>query len=325
MKGLTDIPGIRVGHVSDYEAITGCTAIVIEGGAIGGVDIRGSATGTQEIDTLNPLHVTPELHGLCLSGGSAFGLEAASGVRKYLEGIGVGYPTGAAKVPIVPGAILYDLGIGKSTVRPTREMGQAAAMAATTDAVAQGNVGAGTGATVGKANGMKCAMKGGLGSYTVTLPGNILVSALVAVNALGDIIDPTTGKVVAGARKASDSRDFLDATKAIREGMRMKSAASNTVKAVQNASDETRATDASWTGPNNFAGTYDLRWRYFVRFVRRHTNGGLRDARRGSRRGDGASDPSSRAVRPNPGWSPRVGITAKQRQLPMRPRFRGKP
>jgi L-aminopeptidase/D-esterase-like protein len=229
MKGLTDIPGIRVGHVSDYEAITGCTAILIEGGAVGGVDIRGSATGTQEIDTLNPLHVTPEIQGLCLAGGSAFGLEAASGVRRYLEGIGVGYPTGAAKVPIVPGAILYDLGFGKATVRPTREMGQAAAMAATTEAVAEGNVGAGTGATVGKANGMKCAMKGGLGSYTVTLPGNILVAALVAVNAFGDVIDPTSSKVVAGARKTADSKEFLDAAKSIREGMRMNAGGNNTV------------------------------------------------------------------------------------------------
>lgn len=228
MKGLTDIPGIRVGHVSDYDAITGCTAILFEGGAVAGVDIRGSATGTQEIDTLNPLHVTPQIHGICLCGGSAFGLEAASGVRRYLEGIGVGYQTGAAKVPIVPGAILYDLGIGKSAVRPTREMGEAAAKAATTGAVAEGSIGAGTGATVGKAGGMKCAMKGGLGSYTVTLPGGVLVSALVAVNALGDVIDPVNGHVVAGARKSPESREYLDATKAIREGLRMRAAASNT-------------------------------------------------------------------------------------------------
>jgi L-aminopeptidase/D-esterase-like protein len=228
MKGLTDIPGIRVGHVSDYEAITGCTAILIEGGAVAGVDLRGSATGTQEIDTLNPLHVTPEIHGICLAGGSAFGLEAAAGVRRYLEGIGAGYPTGAAKVPIVPSAILYDLGIGKSTVRPTREMGEAAAKAATTGPVGEGSVGAGTGATVGKALGMKSAMKGGLGTYTVTLPGGVLVSALVAVNALGDVIDPANAQVIAGARKSPDSREYLDATKAIREGLRMRTAASNT-------------------------------------------------------------------------------------------------
>lgn len=227
MKGLTDIPGIRVGHVSDYEGITGCTAILVERGAVAGADIRGSATGTQEIDTLNPLHVTPEIHGICLAGGSAFGLEAASGVRRYLEGIGVGYPTGAAKVPIVPGAILYDLGIGKSTVRPTREMGEGAARAATTGAVAEGSVGAGTGATVGKSRGMKSAMKGGVGTYTVTLPGGVLVSALIAVNAFGDVIDPATGGIIAGARKSADSREFLNTTSELLKGLRMTPAAGN--------------------------------------------------------------------------------------------------
>ena len=119
MKGLTDIPGIRVGHVSDFEAITGCTAILVEGGAVAGVDIRGSATGSQELDALSPLHVTPHIHGICLAGGSAFGLEAASGVRNYLEENGTGFAFGGARVPIVPAAILFDLGIGKPAVRPT--------------------------------------------------------------------------------------------------------------------------------------------------------------------------------------------------------------
>src|ERR1035437_8796239 len=127
MKGLTDIAGIRVGHISDFEAITGCTAILCEEGAVGGVDIRGSATGTEEIATLDPGHVTPQVHGILLAGGSAFGLEAASGVRRYLEHRGFGYPTGAAKVPIVPAAILYDLGIGKAGVRPTAAGGGGAA------------------------------------------------------------------------------------------------------------------------------------------------------------------------------------------------------
>jgi L-aminopeptidase/D-esterase-like protein len=215
MKGLTDIPGIRVGHVSDYEAITGCTAILCEQGAVGGVDIRGSATGTEEIATLDPLHVTPQAHGILLAGGSAFGLEAASGVRRYLERRGVGYPTGAAKVPIVPAAILYDLGIGKANVRPTLAMGEAAATAATDGPVAEGCVGAGTGATVGKALGMNQSMKSGIGSFTVELPGGILVSSLVAVNALGDVRDPSTGKIVAGARKAPDSREFADSNEII--------------------------------------------------------------------------------------------------------------
>ena len=180
------------------------------------MDIRGAATGTQEIATLDPGHVSPQVHGLMLAGGSAFGLEAASGVRRYLEGRGVGYNTGAAKVPIVPAAILYDLGIGKASVRPTAAMGEAASAAATEDAVKEGCVGAGTGATVGKALGMRQAMKSGVGSFTVSLPGGVLVAALAAVNAYGDVLDPATGKIVAGARKAPGSRDFADSAGTIK-------------------------------------------------------------------------------------------------------------
>jgi L-aminopeptidase/D-esterase-like protein len=217
MKGLTDIPGIRVGHVSDFQAITGCTAILCEAGAVGGVDIRGSASGTQETPTLDPLHVDPVAHGILLAGGSAFGLEAASGVRRYLEGRGAGVATPAGKVPIVPAAILYDLGIGKATVRPTVAMGEAAAAAATTEAVQEGSVGAGTGATVGKALGMKQAMKGGVGSFTIALPGGVLVASLFVVNAFGDVRDPATGKIVAGARKAVGSREFANAVEVIKQ------------------------------------------------------------------------------------------------------------
>ena len=218
MKGLTDIPGIRVGHISDYQALTGCTAILCEQGAVGGVDIRGSASGTEEINTLDPLHVDPVIHAIVLAGGSAFGLEAASGVRRYLAARGVGVSTPAGKVPIVPAAILYDLAIAKPNVRPTVAMGEAAAMAASDAAVAEGSVGAGTGATVGKALGMKQAMKGGIGSFTVTLPNGVLVASLVAVNALGDVRDPATGKIVAGARKAADSREFADGNEVIKRG-----------------------------------------------------------------------------------------------------------
>jgi L-aminopeptidase/D-esterase-like protein len=217
MKGLTDIPGIRVGHVSDFQAITGCTAILCEAGAVGGVDIRGAASGTQETPTLDPLHVDPVVHGILLAGGSAFGLEAAAGVRRYLERHGAGVSTPAAKVPIVPAAILYDLGIGNAHVRPTVAMGEAAASAATAEAVAEGSVGAGTGATVGKALGMKQAMKGGLGSFTVTLPGGLLVASLVAVNAFGDVRDPAVGRIVAGARKSPDSREFADASEILKQ------------------------------------------------------------------------------------------------------------
>jgi L-aminopeptidase/D-esterase-like protein len=210
MKGLTDIPGIKVGHVSDYEAITGCTAILCEQGAVGGVDIRGSASGTEETPTLDPGHITSQVHGILLAGGSAFGLEAASGVRRYLEHRGVGFATAAARVPIVAAAILYDLDIGKARVRPTLAMGEAAATAATADAVAEGAVGAGTGATVGKIQGMRQAMKSGLGTATVILPDGLLVSALAAVNALGDVRDPRNGRILAGARKSPESREFLD-------------------------------------------------------------------------------------------------------------------
>jgi L-aminopeptidase/D-esterase-like protein len=218
MKGLTDIPGIRVGHVSDFEAITGCTAILCEQGAAGGVDIRGSASGTQEISTLDPGHVDPHVHGILLTGGSAFGLEAASGVRRYLERRGVGVIAGTARVPIVPAAVIFDLGISKPGVRPNVAMGEAAANAATTDPVPEGSVGAGTGATIGKLFGMKQAMKSGVGSFTVALPDGVLVASLVVVNALGDVRDPATGKILAGARKAPGSREFADTVEAMKRG-----------------------------------------------------------------------------------------------------------
>ncbi len=224
MNGLTDIPGIRVGQITDLDAITGCTVVICEGmggvhGAIGGVDIRGGATGTEEIDTLSPGHVTDRVHAIVLSGGSAFGLETASGVRRYLERHGIGFDTGNARVPIVPCAILYDLGIGtKSHVRPNREMGEAACGAATTGLVNEGNVGAGTGATVGKLFGIDRAMKGGVGTFTVKLGSGVLVSALVAVNALGDVRNPGTGQIVAGARTGRDAREFVNTSQAMKQG-----------------------------------------------------------------------------------------------------------
>jgi L-aminopeptidase/D-esterase-like protein len=162
--------------------------------------------------------VTDHVHGIVLSGGSAFGLEAASGARRYLALHGFGFDTGVAKVPIVPSAILFDLAIGKSGVRPGREMGEAAAAAAVDGPVVEGCVGAGTGATVGKLFGMKRAMKSGIGSYTVTLADGVMVSALVAVNALGDVQDCATGRVIAGARVAEDSREFAGSAKAMMAG-----------------------------------------------------------------------------------------------------------
>lgn len=222
-KGLTDIPGIRVGHASNYDALTGCTVILCEAGAAAGVDVRGSASGTEELEVLNPLHVAERIHGVVLAGGSAFGLEAISGVRRFLESKGVGLDTGVAKVPLVPGAILFDLGIGKAHIRPNREMGEAAAAAATDGPVTEGAVGAGTGATVGKLLGMKHAMKGGIGSWTVALEGpfaGVKVSALAAVNALGDVRDPATGRIIAGARRAPGNMEFIDTAAAMLKGGR---------------------------------------------------------------------------------------------------------
>lgn len=216
MRGLTDIGGILVGHVSDYGGLTGCTAILTEGGAAAGVDIRGSATGTEEFELLNPMHLTERIHAVVFAGGSAFGLEAASGVRRFLEAKGVGFDTGSARVPLVPAAILYDLGLGKSSARPTREMGESAAANASDKPVAEGAVGAGTGATVGKILGMQHAMKSGLGSYTVPLPNGVLVSALAAVNALGDVIDPANGAIVAGARTSPASREFANSAQILK-------------------------------------------------------------------------------------------------------------
>jgi L-aminopeptidase/D-esterase-like protein len=235
MKGLTDIPGVRVGHVSDYEALTGCTVVLCEGGAVAGVDLRGSASGTEELPVMAPDHIAPHVHAVVLAGGSAFGLEAASGVRRYLEQHGVGFDTGVTRVPIVPCAILYDLGIGKPGVRPTREMGEAAAAAATDGPVVEGAVGAGTGATVGKLFGMRQAMKSGLGSWTVSLSGpyeGIKVAALAVVNAFGDVVDPATGRIVAGARVAPDSRDFADTAEQLKRGARSRFAGGNTTLVV---------------------------------------------------------------------------------------------
>ena len=221
MKGLTDIPGVLVGHASDYEALTGCTAILCERGAAAGMDVRGSATGTEEFGLLNPMHVTERIHALVFAGGSAFGLEAASGVRRFLEQKGVGYQTSAGPVPLVPAAILYDLGVGQKHVRPSREMGEVAAAAANSGVVGEGCVGAGTGATVGKMFGLKRSMKSGIGSFTVSLPDGVLVSSLAAVNAFGDVLDPQTSKIVAGTRRAPNSAEFANTAETMKTGDRV--------------------------------------------------------------------------------------------------------
>jgi L-aminopeptidase/D-esterase-like protein len=199
-NAITDVPGIKVGHATDLEALTGCTVVLCEGGAVGGVDQRGGAPGTRETDALHPAHLVQRAHAVVLSGGSAFGLEAASGVVRYLEERGVGFDTRVAKVPIVPAAILFDLSLGDPKVRPDAAMGYAACQAASDGPVAEGNVGAGTGATVGKILGLGQAMKSGLGTASVHLGGGLLVGAIVAVNAFGDVIDLSSGEILAGAR-----------------------------------------------------------------------------------------------------------------------------
>jgi L-aminopeptidase/D-esterase-like protein len=199
-NSILDISGIEIGHATDLDALTGCTVVLCRKGATGGVDVRGGAPGTRETDLLNPLNLVEKVHAIVLAGGSAFGLDAASGVMRYLEEQGIGFDTGAAKVPIVPAAILYDLALGSAKTRPDADMGYRAAESASAESCPEGNVGAGTGATVGKIFGMKSAMKSGLGASCVDAGGGVLVGALVAVNAFGDVVDPQTGGIIAGAR-----------------------------------------------------------------------------------------------------------------------------
>jgi L-aminopeptidase/D-esterase-like protein len=201
---ITDVPGIRVGHDTNAEAGTGCTVILCDTPAVGGVDVRGGAPATRETDLLRPLHMVEEVHAILLTGGSAFGLDAACGVMRYLEERGIGFDVGVARVPIVPGAAIFDLGFGSASIRPDAAAGYRACENAGTGPVMQGNAGAGTGATVGKTLHPSLAMKGGLGSASMKLAGGTLVGALVVVNALGDIIDPQTQQVIAGTRQIGD-------------------------------------------------------------------------------------------------------------------------
>lgn len=210
MGQITDVPGVKVGNQQDGNALTGCTAILFEEGAVGGVDVRGSAPGTRETDLLNPINLVDKVHGIVLSGGSAFGLDAASGVMRYLEEQGIGFDTGVAKVPIVPAAVLFDLGVGDSKIRPNQQMGYEAAATASKEKFKTGNFGAGCGATVGKMAGMPLCMKGGLGSASIRLNYGITVGAIVAVNAVGDIRDPAVGKIIAGPYKEGKILDSIE-------------------------------------------------------------------------------------------------------------------
>ncbi len=215
-QGLTVIEGIRVGHHTLAERPTGCTVVLTEAGAVASVDVRGGAPGTRETDLLRPENTVQEVHAVVLTGGSAFGLAAADGVVRYLEERGKGFAVGPVRVPIVAGAVLYDLGVGRdATIRPDAACGYAAATAATDETTAEGNVGAGAGATVGKLRGLARAMKSGVGTASIVLDNGVAVAALVAVNAIGDVVDPSTGAVIAGVRTL-DGQALLDARRLLR-------------------------------------------------------------------------------------------------------------
>jgi L-aminopeptidase/D-esterase-like protein len=213
---ITDVDGIRVGHFTDSRRPTGCTVVLYERGAVAGVDVRGSAPGTRETDLLRPTNLVDKVNAIVLSGGSAFGLESATGVMRYLEEHDAGFPTAAGKVPIVPAAILYDLNVGDGKIRPNAEAGYSACMNAKSGTIEEGSIGAGAGATVGKIGGGK-PMKGGIGTASIKLPNGLVVGAMVAVNCVGDVIDPKTGKIIAGARTL-DGKAFLNIIDAYRAG-----------------------------------------------------------------------------------------------------------
>ena len=255
---ITDVQGVKVGHFTESRRPTGCTVLLFEKGATAGVDVRGSAPGTRETDLLNPTNTVQQVQAILLAGGSAFGLDAASGVVRYLEEHHLGYAVGDVIVPIVPAAILYDLQIGDSKIRPTADSGYKACQAATTERVPEGNVGAGAGATIGKMFGAKQAMKSGLGSASVRIGDTgIVVGAIVAVNAVGDVVDPKTGKIVAGARKP-DGSGFMDSMARIREGYSVRADAANTtigVVATNVALDKAQATKVAQMAHDGLART----------------------------------------------------------------------
>jgi len=218
---ITDVPGIKVGHFTLTERPTGCTVLLCEAGGTAGVDVRGSAPGTRETDLLNPINMVQQVQAILLSGGSAYGLDAATGVMRYLEERGLGFPIGGGVVPIVPAAILFDLGVGNFKIRPNAESGYQACVAASTGPVAEGNVGAGAGATIGKMFGPKFTMKSGIGTASVTVGDTgIIVGALVAVNAVGDVYQSDTGRIVAGAR-SEDGKSYRNSMAAVMNGARV--------------------------------------------------------------------------------------------------------
>ncbi len=221
LNAITDVPGIKVGHASDFKALTGCTVILCEEGAIGAVDIRGTAAGTRQLDALTHLHLVDKIHAILLAGGSAFGLDATGGVMTYLEERGKGFDVIKTKIPIVPTAIIFDFGMGDFRVRPDPQMGYQACLHASKK-VEEGSVGAGTGATVGKLFGIERAMKGGVGTSGLEGPKGLIGGAFVVVNAFGDVVDPDSDRILAGARKSKNSVQWANSTKRMKQGVTRK-------------------------------------------------------------------------------------------------------
>jgi len=218
LNSITDVKGLKVGHASDFKGYTGCTVILCEDGATCGIDIRGSASGTRQVDALSINHIVEHVHAILLSGGSSFGLDAATGVSRFLEEKGIGFDVGPTKIPIVPTAVIFDILFGDPKARPTQELGYEACLNAG-DTVEEGSVGVGTGAAVGKIFELSRAMKGGVGTSSIVMPDGLVVSSLVVVNAFGDIIDNVTGKIIAGARVAPDSLEFANTVESIKKGV----------------------------------------------------------------------------------------------------------
>ena len=215
-NNILDVKGLKVGQVQDEDGLTGCTVVICEEGAVCGVDVRGSAPGTRETDLLDPINMIQKVHAVVLSGGSAFGLESTCGVSQYLEEKNIGFDVGVAKVPIVVGAVLFDLAVGNPKCRPNKKMGYKACEVASDTVLKQGNFGAGCGATVGKIKGPEYAMKGGIGSYSIKLENGLVVSALIAVNAFGDVYED--GNVIAGVLDDTKTR-VLNSYELMKQGI----------------------------------------------------------------------------------------------------------
>lgn len=215
-NNILDVKGLKVGQIQDEDGLTGCTVVICEEGAVCGVDVRGSAPGTRETDLLDPINMIQKVHAVVLSGGSAFGLESTCGVSQYLEEKNIGFDVGVAKVPIVVGAVLFDLAVGNPKCRPNKKMGYKACEVASDTVLKQGNFGAGCGATVGKIKGPEYAMKGGIGSYSIKLENGLVVSALIAVNAFGDVYED--GNVIAGVLDDTKTR-VLNSYELMKQGI----------------------------------------------------------------------------------------------------------